>query len=65
MPFHAHHLLEVVHDFDQVGLPGHDLVDVLVRTRDLVHDAGVLAAFHAGGLRGKVGFSERALGLAP
>src|SRR5690606_5714359 len=44
---HAHHLLELGHDLDQVPLLVDDLLDRLVRARDLVDDAGVLAALHA------------------
>ena len=54
-PLHAHHLLQGVHDLDQVGLVGHHGVDVLVGARDLVDHAAVLAAFDARGLRGQVG----------
>src|SRR5690606_2094360 len=49
-PFDAHDLLQGVDDFDQVGLGGHDGVDVLVGARDFVEDAGIFAAFDAGRL---------------
>src|SRR5689334_11708806 len=42
--------LESVDDVDEIGLIGHHLVDVLVRARDLVDHALVLAADHAPGL---------------
>jgi len=46
----ADDLLERVHDFDEVGLVRHHAVDILVRCRDFVEHALVLAAFDAPGL---------------
>ncbi len=61
-PLHAHHLLKRVHHLDQIRLVRHDLVDVLVGSRDLVEHALVLAADDALGLGGQVGDGEPMLG---
>jgi hypothetical protein len=42
--FDADDLAEVGHDLDQVGLGGHDRLQVLVGTGDLVQHPGVLTA---------------------
>src|SRR5580698_10697480 len=60
---HTDHLLDVVHDFHQVGLPGYHVGDVLVRPGDLVAHAAVLPAFHPGRLLGQFRLGERPLGL--
>ena len=52
--FDAQHLLERVHDLDEIGLVRHHLVDVLVGAGDLVQHALVLAADDAFGLRFQV-----------
>src|SRR5947208_1797971 len=44
---HTHDLLQLRHHLDKVPLLVNDLLDRLVRPRDLVHDAGVLTALHA------------------
>src|SRR4051794_2218941 len=49
--FDAQHLLEGVHDLDEIGLVRHYLVDVLVGAGNLVQHALVLAAEDAFGLR--------------
>src|SRR6266496_1716386 len=63
--FDAHHLLQRVHDFDQIGLVCHHLFDVLVSRRDLVEHALVLAAFDALRLRDEVRARKAAFGFAP
>src|SRR6266581_990079 len=63
--FDAHHLLQRVHDFDQIGLVGHHLLDVLVSRRDLVEHALVLAAFDTLRLRDEVRAREAALRFTP
>src|SRR6266702_1932395 len=72
--FDAHHLLQRVHDFDQVGLVCHHLFDVFLSRRDLVVHALVLAAFGfapahaatgpvgAGAERLRVAFAEHDVG---
>src|SRR5262245_33488493 len=43
----AYHLLQRVHDVDEIRLIRHHLVDILVGARNFVHDAAILAAFDA------------------
>src|SRR5262245_47625299 len=62
---HADHLLERMDQFGQVALVRHHLVDVLVRARDLVDHATVLAALDARGLCREVELAEAALRLGP
>ena len=45
--FHTEHLSELVLDLNEIFLVVHDLLNVLVCTRDLVDDALVLAALDA------------------
>src|SRR4026209_1032859 len=47
LPLDAEDLLQGCHDIDEVGLGGHHGIDVLVRRRDLVDHADVLATFDA------------------
>ncbi|RKT45460.1 hypothetical protein BDD21_2916 [Thiocapsa rosea] len=49
---HADHLFQRMHHLDQVRLVGHDLVDVLVGTRNLVEHTLVLSADDPLGLSG-------------
>ena len=46
-PLDANDLAQRVHDLDQIRLMRHHLVDVLVRGRNLVDHAAVLATFDA------------------
>ncbi|MDQ0985126.1 NADP-dependent 3-hydroxy acid dehydrogenase YdfG [Streptomyces sp. V2I9] len=62
---HAHHLLELRDDLDQILLLVDDLLDRLVRPRNLVHDARVLTALHALGLLLQVLGREAPLRRAP
>src|SRR5690349_13287000 len=59
---HTNELLQLRHDLDEIALLLHHLIDVLVGARDLVHDAGVLAALHAPRLLLKVPCREPPLG---
>ena len=43
LPLHAHDLTQRVHDLDQVGLRGHDGVEVFVGHGSFVDDGGVFA----------------------
>src|SRR5271154_2095484 len=62
--FHAKHLLQAVHNVDQIALRRQHRIDVFVRCWQLVDDPGVLAALDARRLLGEVGTREPALGLA-
>src|SRR5262249_42369109 len=63
LTFDTHDLLQGVHHVDEVRLVGHDAVDVLVRARDLVEHALILAALDPAGLLLEVGAREAALRL--
>ena len=60
-PFDADHLLERVHDRDQVLLRLHDVLDRLVRHRRLVDDVRILTALDAGSCLGVIVEREAAL----
>jgi hypothetical protein len=49
-PLDAHHLLQGMHDIDEIDLCGHHCIDVLVRAGDLVEHALILAALDTSGL---------------
>lgn len=58
LPLDAEHLLQRMHGLDEVGLVGHDGVDVLVGGRNLVDDAAILAANDAFGLAFEIVLAE-------
>src|SRR5882757_5255159 len=62
---HTHKLLQLRHDLNQIALLLHNLLDVLVGPRNLIHDARVLAAFHAPRLLFQVLRRETTLRRAP
>src|SRR3569623_3323482 len=63
LALHAQDLAQGVFDVDQVGLGGHDGVDVLVGGRRLVDAGGVAAAFDALDGAGVVGQRDAPAGL--
>src|SRR5882672_7577844 len=64
LPLHAEDLLQGCNDLDEVGLRRHDGIDVLVRRRDLVDHAFVLATFDACSLERQVLAREDLAGLS-
>src|SRR6267142_5682507 len=64
LSLHAKNLLQGRNDIDEVGLRRHHGIDVLVRRRDLVDHAFVLATFDAGRLERQVLASESLAGLS-
>src|SRR5258708_20513119 len=65
LPLHAKNLLKRRNDLDQVALRRHHFIDVLVRRRDLVDHAFVLAAFDACGLERQIFAREGPARLSP
>lgn len=47
LPLHIQHLAQLVHNLDEVGGIGHDLINVLVRLRNLIHPRLTMAVLNA------------------
>lgn len=66
---HADDLFQGMDDGDQVPLIFHDLVDVFVGRRYLIHDTAIFATDYAlglpGDIRGRIPFARRSAAHAP
>ncbi len=63
LPLDAEHLLELVHDVDEIALGSDDVVDVFIGGRDLVDHARVFTAFDRSRLRDEIVLRIPALGF--